>query len=178
VSEFTRSAILTTIDLTVENDPRTDTPLDQHENEIANLSNLGTAKPQLRVSCGVRVVVDRYRQPGCLAYVVGKRQVAPFESRNEQFPSFSAHQTGQTDADAFDRSVVSGNQFSRELDYVLSGLSSVRVSGKIFLLHYASGEIAGRDYRSGRTNVDADRNRVRSAQREQDRRTSACRFAA
>ena len=57
VSEFTGSAILTAIDLTVENDPGTNTTLDEHENEITNLSNLWSTNPQLCASRGGRVVV-------------------------------------------------------------------------------------------------------------------------
>src|SRR5689334_1303749 len=102
MSEFTRSAILAAINLAVENYSRTDTTFDEHENEIPHFANLGSTKPKLSLCGGVGVVIHRDRQSRRAADLLGERQIAPVEARDEKLFAFGIDETGETDADAFD----------------------------------------------------------------------------
>src|SRR5687768_727402 len=94
---------------------------------------------------GVRIVVDGHGQSGREAHLIGERQIAPVKSRHEQFLSTGAYQTGETNADAFDRSIVSRDEPAREIDDAAGRFVGVRTGSELLLLQHASGEIAGRE---------------------------------
>ena len=50
------------VNLAIENDPRSQSLLDEYENEVAHIANLRPAQPEFGECRSVRVVVDRNRQ--------------------------------------------------------------------------------------------------------------------
>src|SRR5206468_9344912 len=82
VTELSRRAAFTSIDLSVKNDTRTDSLFHQHQNKIANLTNFGASKPQLRKRGSVGIVINANGKRGGLSQSFGYRCVAPVEVRD------------------------------------------------------------------------------------------------
>src|SRR6185369_1655913 len=160
VPKLTGRAVFTTIDLTVENDSRTDAAFNEHENEVTHFANLRSSKPQLRLRGRVRVVVHRHRQSSRVTDLTSERQVAPLESGNEQLFAFGIDESGKADANAFDRTVISPDEFFRAIDDLFRGLVGVGICCKLFLVYHTAGEIACGNDRVIRTHIDTDRNSV------------------
>src|SRR6185369_11029630 len=147
-------------DLTVENYSRTDATLDEHENEVTHRANLRSSKPQLSLRRRVCVIVHRHWQSSRIADLTRERQVAPLESGNEQLLAFRIDESGKTDANAFDRAVISPDEFFRALDDLFRGLLGVGVGFKLFLVQHSTSQITCGNDRVVRAHVHADRDSI------------------
>ena len=82
VSELTRRAAFTTINLAVEDDSSAHTLGRENGYEISSTTDFRPPKPQFSESNGIRVIVNRYRQTSCGRYRLRHWKIPPFEVRH------------------------------------------------------------------------------------------------
>src|SRR6266436_441458 len=98
--------------------------------------------------------------------------------RHKQLFSFRINDTGQTNADAFNRVLVLFDESVRKLNNLLQGLLNITVGGKLLLLQHSAGQVTGSHHRLDCPQIHADGYRVCCTQRQQGWRTSASGLSA
>src|SRR5437868_13158804 len=137
MTKFPSRAAYTTIDLAIKNDSGAYSISNQHENEITRVSNLRPTKPKFGKGYGICIIVDGHGQTGRARNYFANRQVPPLEVRNEyQTPGGRIDQSGNTDANSFDRAFPS--ELPDNLDDMGQCVIRIRIGRKCFLLHHES----------------------------------------
>src|ERR1041384_2972765 len=91
------------INLTITDDPGSQSLFNQDQDKVTHVANLRPAEPQLSECRSIRVVISRYRQSCTLVQVRRERPVAPFEVWNKKRGAcFRIDESWHTHADTFD----------------------------------------------------------------------------
>src|ERR1700682_1649956 len=172
MTKFACRSAYSAVDLAVKNDPSTYSIGNQHEDEVTRIPNLGSSEPQLSKGDCIGIIVYGNRQPARLRDHFADRQVTPLKIGNEDYlPSCRSNQSGNTDTDPFNRTLVRkpANNF---YDTVQCARGSW-ISWEGLLLDHNSGQITTRDSRAGGSDINANGNSANRAQSQQRRSPTA-----
>src|SRR6266404_3851981 len=163
MTKFAGGSAHSAIDLPIENDPGPHAVGNQHENEVARIPDFGSSEPQLGEGDCIGIIVYRDWQSGRLRNHFAYRVITPLKIRNEdRIASCRSNQPWDTDADSFDRALI--RELANNLYNTVQGTFGPGISWEVFLLHDDPGQIATRNSRDGRSDIDANGNSADRAQ--------------